>query len=102
MGCLGCPKKYLNSDLDKYGLGMTSYFKTLKSLLWSLGIIVLLNVIVYFIYISSHTEQTPNTLNEYLFKSTIGNIGSSKLLKYFVLDNILKDVKNFILLFSTF
>jgi len=56
-----------------------SYFKTLKSLIWSLFLIVLLHAILYYIYTKTRMEQKINTINDALFKTTIGNMASSKL-----------------------
>jgi len=56
-----------------------SYFKTLKSLLFSLSIIILLNIVVYYCYIITHPEDVSTTINTSLFKTTIGNMASSKI-----------------------
>lgn len=79
MGTFGCGQKKLKSDLDKFGVGSISYFKTLKSLLIALGLIVLLNIIIYLIYGLTHLDQNSDSLNGALFKNTIGNVASSKL-----------------------
>lgn len=76
-GIFGCGKEKIKSDLDKFGIGTISYFKTLKSLLIATGIIILLNFILYLIYGLSHPEEVPTSINTALFKNTIGNVATS-------------------------
>lgn len=101
MGCFGCCQKYLSSELDKYGLGITSYFKTLKSLLWCFGIITFINIIVYYVYINTHFETEYRSINEFLFKSTVGNVASCNLISINIFKRIfLKGIFFIIALFN--
>lgn len=60
-----------------------SYFKTLKSLIISTGIVILINIIVYIIYAITHLDQSINGLSSALFKNTIGNVAAGKF--YFLI-----------------
>lgn len=78
-GCVGCCKKYEESDLNVTGLGIIMYLKILKTLGILFLIICLFNVVLYWVYASSHDESPIATYMDLLFKTTIGNIGASKL-----------------------
>jgi hypothetical protein len=101
VGCFGCSKENLNSVLDKYCLGTSAFFKTLKSLIWTFFIIVLLNLVVYLIYSNNILQGNIKSISDFLFKTTIGNISLSKnifkkrinhltKLKYLDLSNCIK------------
>ena len=78
-GIFGCRKDKRKSDLDKFGIGTVSYFKTLKSLLIATGIIILLNIVLYLIYGLSHSDEVATSINTALFKNKIGNVAASIL-----------------------
>lgn len=65
------------SDIEEVGLGMVVYFKILKAFTIIFFLITLLNVFLYYVYISNHKETRVVNYEDALFKTTIGNIGSS-------------------------
>jgi len=74
----GCKEINISSDLDRYGIGLISYFKILKSILIALAILIALNVILYIIYALNLAEFSVNGINASLYKITIGNIAACK------------------------
>jgi len=86
-GCMGCCKKYENSDLMKTGLGMVIYFKIIKTFGIVFFLICLFNILLFYVFTNSNKELKINSPQDALFKTTIGNIGSSKFIfieiKYF-------------------
>jgi len=77
-GCMGCCEKYENSDLMKTGLGMVIYFKLLKTFGIVFFLICLFNILLFYVFTNSHKELVVKSYQDALFKTTIGNIGSSK------------------------
>ena len=78
---MGCCKKYERSDLDVIGLGMTNYFKILKTFGFIFLIIILINIIIFMVYTNSNMNEK-NLVKDYkdaLFRTTIGNINSGKI-----------------------
>ncbi len=72
MGCGGA-----KSDFQPLGLGMVVYFKILKTYGITFFLIVLMNIFLYYVYVSNHPEDKVLNYKDALFKTTIGNIGSS-------------------------
>lgn len=72
-GCQCCKK----SDVEQLGIGMIIYFKLMKTLMLGFSIVVFLHLPICFIYFINHQEKKANDYNEYLFKTTLGNIGST-------------------------
>ncbi len=79
-GCMGCCQNYENSDLMKTGLGMVIYFKILKTFGIVFFLICLFNILLFYVFTNSHKELEIKTYQDALFKTTIGNIGSSKFI----------------------
>ena len=77
-GWFCCGKKADKSDFTKFSLGLEIYFKALKSLLLTFFLIVLVNIPLYYIYYSNSSNLSIKDYKDALFKTTIGNIGSSK------------------------
>ena len=78
-GIIGCCQSHGSSDFIPMGLGMVVYFKILKAFTIVFLLINLINIPLYFVYMSSHQEYSPNGYKDYFFKTTIGNIGSCKI-----------------------
>lgn len=72
-GCGKCGK----SKLDTLGIGMVVYFKFLKALLVSFLLIAILNSFLVISYISNHHDKPAKSYLDSLFRTTIGNIGST-------------------------
>jgi hypothetical protein len=66
------------SGIEKLGIGMVCYFKVLKVFLICFSIITLFNLPLYYIYSNNHPEVMVSNYRDALFKTTIGNIASSK------------------------
>jgi hypothetical protein len=82
-GLLGCGEKQAKSDLESLGLGMMLYFKILKAFAIVFFIIVVFNIPLYFFYTINHQEYKVKSYQDILFKTTIGNVGSSKIYFYY-------------------
>jgi hypothetical protein len=54
-----------NKDVDKFGLGVSLYFKFLKSTLWFLFIVIAMNSILYFVYNRSKFQINLEILTEF-------------------------------------
>jgi hypothetical protein len=78
MGNFCCSNKTVNQNLKELGLGMMCYFKVLKVFIWCFFIITLLNLHLYYIYTTNNTERKVTGYRDVIFKTTIGNIASSK------------------------
>lgn len=72
-GCGKCKK----SKLTELGIGMIVYFKFLKALVVSFLVISLFNIPLLVTYNKNHKEKKVNDYMDALYKTTIGNIGSS-------------------------
>lgn len=81
-GCMSCCKEYENSELNQIGLGMTNYFKIIKTFTIIFFIIVLLNIFLLIVYTNSNRHEKIKDYKDILFKTTIGNIGSGILFIY--------------------
>ena len=77
IGCMGCCKTYEKSDLEVTGLGVLVYMKILKSFAIIFFLISIFNGFLIWVYSASHSEASIITYRDLLFKTTIGNIGSS-------------------------
>ena len=75
-GAFGCCNQCSNSDFDKLGIGIVTYFKILKAWLIAVFIIVLINIPILVIYTQSHPERLSTSFQDNLFRTTIGNIAS--------------------------
>lgn len=53
----------------------------MKALIWTFFIIVVLNIIIYLLYTNNFFLGNIRSINDILFKTTIGNIASSKIKK---------------------
>ena len=76
-GNIGCGQTQAKSDLSSMGLGMVIYFKVLKTFAIIFLCLIILNIPLYYIYYSNHPQFTVASYKDALFKTTIGNIGSS-------------------------
>ncbi len=76
MGC--CGGKLSRSDLEPLGMGMVLYFKMLKVFAIVFFIIILLNIPLYYFYSINHPEYKVKSYQDALFKTSMGNVGSSK------------------------
>ena len=72
-GCANCKK----SRLTELGIGMIIYFKFLKALVWSFFVICLFNIPLLVTYYQNNKQKKVNSYMDALFKTTIGNIGST-------------------------
>lgn len=59
------------------GIGLVFYFKNVKAFAILFFIILLYNIPLYYVYTSNHLEKPILSYKDALFKTTIGNIGSS-------------------------
>ena len=80
----GCKEDSISSELDKYGIGLISYFKILKSILIALAIIIGLYLILYIVYANNLAEITITGVNSSLYKLTIGNISACKIIIFLI------------------
>jgi hypothetical protein len=78
-GCMGCCEKYEESEIINTGLGMVVYFKILKTFGIIFFLISLFNIFLFYVYINSRKEVQVSSYIDALYKTTIGNIGSSNL-----------------------
>lgn len=102
-GCMGCCKKYENSELNVLGLGMTNYFKIIKTLTLVFLIICFFNIFLFVVYTNSNKREKVSNYQDALFKTTIGNIASGKINKKFkekIFSNKFISLKNLPLNFS--
>lgn len=72
-GCNKCKK----SKLTELGIGMIVYFKFLKALVLSFFVISLFNFPLLVSYHKNHKDEKVKDYMDALYKTTIGNIGSS-------------------------
>lgn len=75
VGAFGCGPE---SDLNELGLGMVVYFKIIKTFAIVFFLIMLFNIPLYYVYTTNHSEKSIINYKEAFFKTTLGNIGSSK------------------------
>jgi hypothetical protein len=68
----------INDNIKELGLSMICYFKVLKVFTWCFFLISLLNLHLYYVYCTSNSEKEITGYRDFLFKTTIGNIASSK------------------------
>jgi hypothetical protein len=85
-GCYGCGEKRIDSEFEKYGLGVSIYFKSLKAFIYTLFVIVLINLFIYYVYFTNNSSQQSQNYMDDLFKTSLGNIGASKIIikKYII------------------
>lgn len=103
VGCFGCCQNYLKSDIDTYGLGFSVYFKSLKSLMYALLLIILINALLYYIYYTNHPENPIYTYGDALFKLSIGNIAACNInLINFSLEQLYKSSNNSLCKFTIY
>jgi hypothetical protein len=79
---MGCFQSHGKTDLLPMGLGIVVYFKILKAFATVFFIINIINIPLYYIYSTSHAEFKASGYKDIFFKTTIGNIGSSKFYIY--------------------
>jgi hypothetical protein len=79
MGNFCCSNSQINENLKELGLGMMCYFKVLKVFIWCFFVISIINIHLYYVYITSNTAKGVTGYRDLLFKTTIGNIASSKI-----------------------
>jgi hypothetical protein len=77
MGNFGCYSEKVNNEICDLGVGIISYFKVLKVLIYCFFIISILNIPLYYVYTTNNTEIKSTGYRDLLFKTTIGNIASS-------------------------
>jgi hypothetical protein len=78
-GCMGCCKQYEKTEINVLGLGISNYFKTLKTLGIIFFIIILINIFLLIVYTNSKKDEKIKDYKDALFRTTIGNIGSGNL-----------------------
>lgn len=66
------------SDFNVYGLGISIYFQLVKTFILVFLILSIINIPLYAIYYYNSLELTPKSYQDAFFKTTIGNIASSK------------------------
>jgi len=72
-----------NSDLDKFGIGITLYFKLLKHLIRFFFLFILLSIPAYIFYVAAYVQyyddsQSVNYL-DVITSTTVGSIGMGLL-----------------------
>ncbi len=78
MGCFGCGKDETADEVDAIGIGMNVYFKIMKTFTACFFIIMIINLPLYVVYFLNNSTRKINSVNDGLFKSSLGNLGSSK------------------------
>lgn len=73
-----CKTKGSDSDLNKYGIGVVSYFKTVKAYCILFFIISIIQIPVFILYSQSNNDKPIVTYRDIFFKTSIGNISSRK------------------------
>lgn len=81
-GILCCGESNAKSDFTPSGLGMVVYLKILKAFTIIFFVISFFNIPLYYIYSSNHPQYIVTSYKDLLFKTTIGNIGSSNLIYF--------------------
>lgn len=71
-----CTKSNNNSELEDFGIGVITYFKTLKSYCIIFFILTIINIPLYVIYTQRHTNKKVDNYMDLFFKTTIGNVAS--------------------------
>lgn len=77
-GWFCCGKDKSKSELSQFSLGFEVYFKILKALIVCFLLISLINIPIILIYSMNNSNITSNNYKDSLFKTTIGNLGTSK------------------------
>ena len=77
-----CCRNSQKSDLSIYGMAVNAYFKIVKSLILVFLIISILNIPLYAMYYYNSLYLDVKDYRDALFKTTIGNIASSKFLNF--------------------
>lgn len=78
-GIFGCCSSCSKSDFNSFGLGINIYFKTVKSLILVFFIIAIFNIPLNAMYYYNSVAWGVKDYKDALFKTTIGNIASSKI-----------------------
>ncbi len=78
-GIFGCCNPCSKSDFNSFGFGMNIYFKTIKSLILVFFIIAIFNIPLNAMYYYNSVKWGVKDYKDALFKTTIGNIASSKI-----------------------
>ena len=76
LGWFGLSDECQRSDIDRLGLGISIYFKTLKALMIAFLAIFLLNMVTIYFFFSYQNTKMIFTPDSILSKFTIGNISS--------------------------
>lgn len=66
----------IDNKINELGVGIISYFKVLKVLIYCFFVISILNIPLYYVNITNNKEITSTSYRDVLFKTTIGNIAS--------------------------
>lgn len=77
-GWFCCGKDKSKSELSQFSLGFEVYFKILKAFIVGFLLISLVNIPIILIYSMNNSNITSNNYKDSLFKTTIGNLGTSK------------------------
>ena len=64
--------------LNDLGLGILCYFKFLKVLMYCFFIISIINIPLLYVYFTNNQKIRSTSYRDFIFKTTIGNIASSK------------------------
>lgn len=78
-GNMCCCEDISKSKLDSLGLGIVIYFRILKTIAGVFGFIIFINLPLLYIYSTNHEEFKSTDYKDFLFKTTLGNIGSCKI-----------------------
>ena len=73
-----CGQDDVHHDIDSFGIGISIYFKILKSFLICFLIITIINTPIYLSYFFSNTTKDSLGLRDVLYKFSLGTMGSGK------------------------
>ena len=83
-GVFGCGQDEIVDDISNLGMGLSIYFKILKTFIWCFAVISLINIPLIYAYFISNNDYNINGYQDLLYKTSIGNAASSNLLSLII------------------
>jgi len=81
LGCFGCGQDEVVDDIGNIGLGISIYFKIIKTLIVCFLLITIINIPLFLIYFFNESQtSTIKGYRDILYKTTLANMASSNIL----------------------
>jgi hypothetical protein len=74
---MSCGHDTVKDEIDNIGIGMSIYFKVIKTMVIVFFVISLINIPLYAVYYLNNSSRKIANQNDILFKGSLGNMASS-------------------------